>query len=278
MQKIAIVTDSTSDLENEQLKEYGISVLPLKIIYTDREFTDRVDITPEEVYRNLEKEVPKTSLPSPSDAFQLFEHLKNTGFTHVLCIHISSGLSGTIQMVRNAAAEFNGIVIKVLDSKSLSMGLGFPVLEAAKEVSKGSSFDEVVNRAEEVIDRVQTFFVVGTLEYLKRGGRIGYVSASLGEILQVKPIISINDEGKYYTHEKTRGRKKSLNRMLEIIRQAAEGRTVKIAVFHGDAQQEADFLIAQLKTLDNVEEIVTGQIGPVMVVHTGPGLVGVVIY
>ncbi len=278
MQKIAIVTDSTCDLEPQQLKDYRIHVLPLKVIYRDCEFTDRVDITPEEVYQSLEKEVPKTSLPSPSDTYQLFRHLKDSGFTHILCIHISSGLSGTMQMVRNVAGEFSDLVIEVLDSKSLSMGLGFPVLETAREVSKGSTFEQVVNRATEVINRIQTFFVVGTLEYLKRGGRIGYVSASLGEILQVKPIISINDEGKYYTYEKTRGRKKSLNRMFEIIRQAAEGRTVKIAVFHGDARQEADFLIDKLRALDNVSEIVTGQIGPVMVVHTGPGLVGVVIY
>lgn len=278
MDKIAVVTDSTCDLDAAVLQKLNVAVLPLKVIYRDREYTDRVDITPAEIFKNLDREVPRTSLPSPGETNSLFEKLRDQGITHVLCLHISSGLSGTMQMVRTVAEEFKGMVIKVLDSKSLSWGVGFPVLEAARKVQEGGTFEQVVTIAEEVISRIQTFFVVGTLEYLKKGGRIGYVAGSIGELLQVKPIVSINDEGKYYTYDKVRGRKKSLQRMFEIIQEKTANQSCKAAVCHGDAEEEARDLADKIKELKNIQEVFFGQIGPVMVVHSGPGLVGVVLY
>lgn len=277
MEKIAVITDSTCDLEETQLRELNIHVLPLKVIYHDGEYTDRVDITPEEVYRNLHREIPKTSMPSPGEVHSLFSRLKQEGVTNIISIHISGGLSGTAQMIGNIAAQFPDLAVKVLDSKSLSMGVGFPVLEAARAVKSGQTFEQVVALTEKVIRRVKTLFVVGTLEYLIKGGRIGYISGTIGELLNIKPIVSINDEGKYFTLERARGRKKSLERLYEIVRDEVSAQVTRIAVCHGDAETEARALLDKLKELPNIRAEFFGQIGPVMGVHSGPGLVGVVL-
>jgi DegV family protein with EDD domain len=181
-------------------------------------------------------------------------------------------------MVRNVAGEFADMVIKILDSNSLSMGVGFPVIEAALAAKAGRTFEQVVAKAEEVISKMETYFVVGTLEYLIKGGRMGYVSGTIGELLQVKPIISINEEGKYFTLEKVRGRKRSLQRMCEIISERVADKIGKAAVCHGDAEDEAKELAEKLRQIPNIKEVVFCQVGPVIGVHSGPGLIGVVVY
>ena len=275
MSKIAVVTDSTCDLDLGVIRENGIHVLPLKVVYKDRDYKDRVEITPEEVYQSFEQEVPKTSMPSPGEVLELFTKLKEEGFTHVIAIHVSSGLSGTFSVVKQVAEEIKGITIQVIDSKALSMGLGFPVLEAVKGIKANLPFEKILERVNSVVQRMKVFFVLGTLEYLRQGGRMGYVSATLGEILQLKPIVSINEEGKYYTFAKVRGRKQSLSKMFEILQEQITGKIVDVAVMQGAAYDEAMELIQKVKGLKNVKEIFTNQIGPVLVVHTGPGLVGV---
>jgi DegV family protein with EDD domain len=276
--KIAIVTDSTCDLDLESIKEQGIHVVPLRVVYKDREFRDRVEISPEQVYESLEKEIPKTSMPSPGEVRELFLKLQEQGFTHAVSIHISSGLSGTFSVVTQIAKEIQGMRIEVIDSKALSMGLGFPVLEAINAVKANLSFEEVIHRVQSVVERIKVFFVVSTLEYLKQGGRIGYVSATLGEILQLKPIISINEEGKYITHSKVRGRKQSLSRLFELVQEQIKDKMVNVAVLQGAAYEECMELVQKFRSVKNIKELVSKQIGPSMVVHTGPGLVGVAFY
>ena len=278
MSKIAVVTDSTCDLELDVIKEHGIHVLPLRVVYADRDFKDRIEITPQQVYDSLDQELPKTSLPSPGEVIDLFNQLKAEGFTHIISIHISSGLSGTFEMIKQVASEIKGITIEVVDSKALSMGLGFPVLEAVKAVKANLPFEAVLERVNSVIKRIKVYFVLSTLEYLKRGGRIGYVSATLGEILQLKPIISINEEGKYFTITKVRGRKQSLSKMFELLQEKIKGSLANVAIMQGAAYDEAMELVEKVKGLKNVKQIVSMQIGPVMVVHTGPGLVGFAYY
>ncbi|HWJ02963.1 MAG TPA: DegV family protein, partial [Verrucomicrobiae bacterium] len=231
-----------------------------------------------EVYESLEHEVPKTSMPSPGEVFELFNRLKSEGFTHVISIHISSGLSGTYAMVQQVASEIKGMTIEVIDSKALSMGLGFPVLEAVKGIRDNQGFQEVLERVNSVIRKLKVFFVLGTLDYLRQGGRIGYVSGTLGEILQLKPIISINEEGKYFTFTKVRGRKQSLSKMFEVFQEQIKGKVANVAVMHGAAFEEARDLMDKIKELTNVKQLFSNQIGPVMVVHTGPGLVGFALY
>ncbi|MTI80249.1 MAG: DegV family protein [Firmicutes bacterium] len=278
MRKIAVVTDSTSDISEDKALEYDIKLLPLKVVYHDRQYIDRVEIQPEEVYRSMEEETPKTSMPSPGETINLFHKLANEGYTDVIAIHISSGLSGTYQMVKSVAKQMKDTInVEVVDSKALSLGLGFQALEARRLVQQGMSFNEVVDKVRSLPERVRVIFVVKTLEYLRKGGRIGYVAGTIGEMLNVKPIISINEEGKYYTFDKVRGRKKSLNKLVEIVKEYAKDKKLKLAVMHGDALEEAKMIADKLK-LPNLDIVSFNQIGPVMVVHTGPGLIGVAFY
>ncbi len=181
-ERIALVTDSTCDLDPAVINQHGIHVLPLKIVYRDRVYRDRVDITPEEVYARLEEEVPTTSTPSPQEAIDLLTELRNEGFTRVLAIHISSGLSGTWNAVNLAAREVANLKTAVIDSKSLSMGLGFVVEQAARWIEERTDFATLVKRCEEMVERSKAFYVLKTLEYLRRGGRINTVAAAVGGV------------------------------------------------------------------------------------------------
>jgi len=275
--KIAIVTDSTSDLAPEMIKEFGIEMIPLHVVYKDREYLDGVNIRPDEVYKNMEIEVPTTSLPSPSEIANLFNRLRDAKVTHILSMHISSGLSGTYETVCQVAQDYKEMVIEVLDSKALSMGLGFPVLEAARKLRNSTDFQEVVNVAKTVSQNTKLFFVLSTLEYLKRGGRIGYVSGTIGELLNIKPIISINSEGKYITTAKVRGRDQSLKKLYDLLIESTQGGQYNVAIVHGGAEQEARNLWQKARELPNIKDLLFNQISPVMGVHTGPGLVGIII-
>lgn len=276
MNKIAIVTDSSCDLPDDIIKQYGIRFLSLRIIYSDAEYRDRVEISPEEIYDHFEVEIPKSSLPSPDDAIKLFKELEEEGYTHVLVVTISSGLSGTNNMLKIIASEFENMTIEVIDSKSLSLGLGLPVLEAAKELDNSMDFNSMVEKVKTAIERTRGYFVVGTLEYLRKGGRIGKVEGTIGDLLQIKPVISINNEGIYYTYKKVRGRKKSIKELYDIVSEKAKEKWIRVAVVHGNAFDEAMGLLENIKTLENVKETFFGQISPVMAVHAGPGLIGVI--
>lgn len=275
--KIAIVTDSTSDLAPEMLKEFGIEIIPLHVVYKDREYLDGVNISPDEVYKNMDIEVPTTSLPSPAEISNLFDRLRDAKVTHVLSMHISSGLSATYETVFQVAQEYKEMVIEVVDSKALSMGLGFPVLEAARKLRNSTDFQEVVNVAKTVSQHTKLYFVLSTLEYLKRGGRIGYVSGTIGELLNIKPIISVNSEGKYITTSKVRGREQSLKKLYDILLESTQGGRFNVAIVHGGAEQEARNLWQKARELPNINDLLFNQISPVMGVHTGPGLVGIII-
>ncbi|MDZ7671938.1 MAG: DegV family protein [Halanaerobiales bacterium] len=277
-EKIAVVTDSTSDLSKEILKEKNIESFPLKIIYSDREYRDRVNIQPQEVYDSFEKEIPSTSMPGPEEIKNKYLELKDKGFTHIISIHISSGLSGTYNTCKMASNEIEGVTIELIDSKMLSMGLGRLVLYAQELVDKGEdSFDSIVEMVKNKIDRIDLYFVVSTLKYLKKGGRIGKVKGTIAELLNIKPIISIDEEGKYYTFDKVRSRKKSINRLIDLAKEKINDGICFVDVMHADAKKEASSILDKLKDLNNVKEASLGEISPAMVVHSGPGLIGVCI-
>jgi DegV family protein with EDD domain len=277
-EKIAVVTDSTSDLSKEILKEKNIESFPLKIIYSDREYRDRVNIQPQEVFDSFEKEIPSTSMPGPEEIKNKYLELKDKGFTHIISIHISSGLSGTYNTCKMVSNEIEGVNIELIDSKMLSMGLGRLVLYAQELVDKGEdSFDSIVEMVKNKIDRIDLYFIVSTLKYLKKGGRIGKVKGTIAELLNIKPIISIDEEGKYYTFDKVRSRKKSINRLIDLAKEKINDGICFIDVMHADAKEEASSILDKLKDLANVKEASLGEISPAMVVHAGPGLIGVCI-
>ncbi len=278
MTKIAIVTDSTSDLELELARKLNFHILPLRVVFSDSEqYLDGIEIKPEEVYARMPAETPSTSMPGPAEIRALFKKLQDEGYTQIVTIHISSGLSSTLDVVKSVAQDFPELEIEAIDSKALSMGLGFLVLKAVKLRDLGYRFRDLVEQLYEAQKRIKVFFVVRTLEYLKKGGRIGLVQGTLGEVLDVKPIISINEDGKYYTYSKIRGRAKSLVKLKEIFYELTRGKTINLFVAHSDALEEAKAIFDELKesTTTKIKETWFGQIGPVMGVHAGPGLIGI---
>lgn len=277
-EKIAIVTDSTCDLSKDVLSDKGIEFLPLKIIFKDSEYRDRIDISPQEVYDNFENEIPSTSMPSPEEISNKYNELKDKGYTHIISIHISSGLSGTYNTCKMASREVQGIKIEIIDSKMLSMGLGRLVLYANHLIESGDyNFNQIVKKVKEKINKIDLFFIVDTLKYLKEGGRIGKVRGTIAELLNIKPIISINDEGEYYTFDKVRTRKKSIKYLVNIAQDKINEGLCFVDVMHADAKEEAINILDKLKDLKNVKESFLGEISPAMVVHSGPGLIGVCI-
>lgn len=273
-EKIGIVTDSTCDIPQELVDELGISVVPLRVLYKGREYRDRIDITAEEVYANMDKEVPTTSLPSMYDVEAALSTMKAQGCTHVLMIHLSSSFSGTYQAIEGFARKITDMKVKVLDSKSVSMGLGYIVIEAAQAIKAQMSFDAVCQLAGNLRDKLHVFFVLGTLEYLKRGGRIGKVSGTIGELLNIKPIITINTEGILTTYAKVRGHKQALDRLVKVAKEHLSGAACRVAVCSGGAEEEAVYIIQQIRKLANVKELITSTLSPVLGVHSGPGTVG----
>lgn len=276
-EKIAILVDTCCDVPMHLVKEYGMYVLPLKVIYQDHEYLDRVNITPEEVYANFDKEIPKTSLPSGEDVNKVFAQIRDDGYQKVIAITLSSGLSGTYNVVSLMAQEFEDLEVFVLDTKNIAIGSGFHAIQAARYIEKGMTFEEITKKLQSDIPKSKVFFVVSTLEYLQKGGRIGLVASLFGNALNLKPIISCNEEGIYYTVAKVRGRHKSISKLIDIaMAEIGQYKRYNLAIVHGDAQEAVTKVIEHVKPqLPNAEVFVEGQISPVLGVHTGPGLIGI---
>lgn len=279
MEKIALITDSTSDLSKDMIDKYNITVLPFRIIFKDREFKDGIEVTPQEIYRSFEKEVPTSSLPSMKDMEEVFERLEREGYTHAIAVTLSSKLSGIYNALKLVSDSYPSIKTHVFDSKLISYGEAVIILEAAKMIEKGKSFDEIVKKLPEVKKRAHAFFVVGTLEYLKRGGRIGKVAGTIAELLNIKPIIHVDEEGAYATYDKVRGRKQSINRMVAIGNEMLDKNKCDVYVIHGEAEEEAKKIIEDISKHPNANSVnFCGYISPVAGVHSGPGFLGVLFY
>lgn len=276
--KIAIVTDTTCDLSDEVLKLNNIYMVPLQIIYETRNYRDRMEITAEKVYGMLDKEIPKSSLPLPDDVKEILDRIVDDGYTDILYISISAGLSGTYNLIRLLAQEYTKLNIEVVDSASLSMGLGFLVLEAANVIKETGDIKAAIKRINTVRKSMSTMFVLNTLTYLRKGGRIGKVEGTVGNLLNIKPVIAVNDEGVYYTVTKERGFKKSVKAMSNEIRERYAGKEISIAVVYGEQLENAKSLLNELKETLNVTKTYITQVSPVLGVHTGPGLLGVIAF
>lgn len=276
--KIALITDSSCNLPEEDILKYNINVLPLQVSTSERTYQDDgIDLKTNEIYELIAKEIPKTSMPNLGISINLLERLKEEGYTHALAIHISKGLSGTFKMVHGLKdkAEEIGIKLEVIDSNSISMGLGFLVLQAAYMIGKSEDIDNIVKTIIDLKEKTRVYFVVQTLEYLRKGGRIGRIEGSLGDLLNFKPIISINKEGVYYTVEKVRGRKKSLKAIVDIAEKYIDGKDVLLSIVHGNVIEEGREICKHFsEKIDNVSLYdLTSALG----VHVGPGLIGICI-
>ena len=276
-EKIAILVDSGCDVPREYREKYNMYVAPLTIIYKDAEYRDGIDIDPETVYARFAEEIPSTSLPNPATVTELFKQIKADGYEKVIVVVISSGLSGTFEMLRGFGPEPEGLEAYYVDTKNIGIGSGLSAIRAGELIEQGLSFAEVCRQVEIAAANTKIFFCVATLEYLIKGGRIGLVSGVMGMLLDVKPVISCNEDGIYYTVAKARGREKSLKLALEKAVEFAEGaKEYNIAVVQGAAEAEGSALMAAMKErLPDFRYAIEEQLTPVLVVHTGPGLIGI---
>lgn len=275
--KIAILTDSCSDIPRKLLERFHIYELPLGINYKDKSYRDRIDITPEEVYENLENEIPHTSLPTLGEIHEKIEKIIADGYNQIIIPVISSGLSGTSKAIEMACEEFKNIKTKVIDTKNIGLGSGFLPIYAAQLLEKNLSFEEIVKKVENKIEDSNIYFSLQTLHYLVKGGRLGRVEGMIGSVLQVKPIITCDKDGVYYTLERVRGRKQSINKLIEIVQdKIKDKKNYYLAICHGFAQEEADKIREKMQPyIDKATIYMEGQISPALGVHTGPGLIGI---
>lgn len=275
--KVAILVDSCNDIPEELTKKYGFYTMPLVINYSNRSYKDRIDISPQEVYDSFKQEIPKTSLPLPSDIMSLLDQIKADGYDQVLASIISSGLSGTFQSMNLIAQSRDDMQIEVVDTLNIGIGSGFVAIYAAELLEQGLDFETVVSKTRAAVPDSNVFFGLETLEYLIKGGRIGKVSGILGSALKIKPIISCDSEGIYDTIAKVRGRKKNIAKMIEIARDTISNhKNYYLALCHGDALEEMLEMKEEVNDLiKNAKIYSEGQISPVLGVHTGPGLLGI---
>lgn len=275
--EIALLVDSGIDVPASILEEYGIYLLPLKVIYSDREYSDGVDISPDEVYARLSEEIPTTSLPSTQDTIEILDKIKLDGYKKVLIVTLSSGLSGTFNMLSLISRDYEGLEIGLIDTKNIGIAGGMVAIQAAELIAEGLDFETLKETVSNNAEKSKIFFCISTLEYLQKGGRIGLVSSIVGNALNLKPIISCNEEGVYYTLAKISGRKRSIEKMIELAYEyASTGSRYNIALVHGGAAEEVAKLKEKVKIKFNkCKNLFEGQVSPALGVHTGPGLLGI---
>lgn len=275
-ERIALVADTACDLSDEQLAAFDIRTVPLRVNTSKGERRDRLEITPEELYALMETELPKTSLPAPDDIADCYRRALDEGADRVLHLSISSGLSGTFNIANTVAADFPEGRITVLDTKTLSAGEGLLVLTAAEGLRRGKTIPEVAADVERLRAGQLGCFVIPTLEYLRKGGRIGLVEGVIGSLLQIKPVIYVDDDGVYETLVKARGFKKAVAAMNEQFFQRYAGRRINLAIVHGGAYEEAVEMRRLYEEHLDVASCFISPVSPALAIHTGKGLLGAI--
>jgi len=277
MSKIALVTDSTAYIPSDLVQKYNITVTPQVLIWGEETFQDGVDIQPDEFYTRLKtaKTMPTTSQVSPSTMKSTFEGLIDQGYD-VLGIFISNKLSGTIQSAVQAIDLMGntGEKVKIVDSQTVAMAMGFQVLIVARAVEAGASMADAVALAERARDHTGVYFAVDTLEFLHRGGRIGGAQRFLGTALNMKPVLAVID-GRVEAIERIRTKGKALDRTLELVEEKVAGKApIHLASLHAAAGEEARALLDKASNQLNAAESIMSTVSPVVGTHAGPGTVG----
>ncbi len=276
---IGILTDSTAYLPQELVHQYDIRVVPLRVHWDGETYRDGIDIQPDEFYTRLirSKTIPTTSQPSIQDFLHAYEEMAER-YDGIVAPLISSGISGTVASAQAAAREFTKIPVAVVDSKTTSAALGWVVLAAARVAEQGGSLEEVQAAAQQVVERLHTFFVVDTLKYLHKGGRIGGAARYLGTALNIKPILYFDKDGKIDALGRVRTKKRAIQRILELAKERAGDRPVNVGVIHAHAEEEGLALKRQAEELLNCQEILFVELSPVLGTHVGPGTLGLGFY
>ena len=275
MSRMAFVTDSTAYIPKELIDQYEIYVAPQISIWGEESYLDGIDIQPAEFYERLSntKVLPTTSQATVAYFHKIFEPLVAEN-RPILAILISDLLSGTLQSATQAKEMFPGATIELVNSKSAAMELGFQVLAAVRAAEAGKSFEEVVAIAEEAKKHTGVYFVVDTLEFLHRGGRIGGAQRLIGTALSMKPILNVV-EGRIEPFESVRTKKKAFARLLDVVEQETTGKpNVRLASLHAIAEEDAEYLLDEaIKRMNPVESMMS-EVSPAVGTHVGPGTVG----
>ncbi|HUS93995.1 MAG TPA: DegV family protein [Patescibacteria group bacterium] len=277
--KVAIATDSTSYIPPDLVEQYNIHVIPEILNWEGETYLDDIDIKPTEFYRRLgtAKELPTTSQPSAGEFLEFFKKIGESSDS-IVGIFISDELSGTLDSATTAKEMLPDFPIEIVDSRSASMGLGFMVLAAARAAEAGLSPVEIARLAREMVPIVKTIFVVDTLEYLHKGGRIGGAQRLIGSVLSIKPVLHL-DDGRIEPLASIRTKRKAIERVLEIISEDVAGKgPMHAAVIHAAAPEAAAEFKVQVKQSLNPVELLVAELSPVVGTHTGPGLVGLGYY
>jgi DegV family protein with EDD domain len=278
-QRIAIVTDSSAYIPDEARKGLNISVIPLWLIWDGKTFQDGIDIQPAAFYQRLKesKTLPTSSQPSAQEFMDFYQKVPKEADA-IVSVLVSSKISGTIASAQAAVAELPNLNIRIVDSLSSAMGLGLIVLSAARAAADGKSVDEVVSAAEQARDRVNMLFVVDTLDYLFKGGRISGGKHLLGTAFNIKPILHFH-EGQIKPLTQTRTKHKAIAQLLDIVQERlAEKKMIEAAVMDVNAPGEGDMFASMLKERFRPSTLHRARVSPVVGTHVGPGTIGVAFY
>ena len=277
MEKIALITDSACDIDSETISKYNIRILPFKIIYTDREYTDKVDITSKEIYDNMKSEIPKSSQPTMEDIESAYKKLEAENYTHVIAVVISSGLSGTYNAFKIVSEKFESIETYIYDTKSTSVCEGIILKNCGELIEAGKSFESIVQAMPEMKKKLHFFFVFGSLEYARKGGRIGRISGTIGELLDIKPIVGFDEKyGQCFTNAKVRGKNKAVHKLVELGDEIVKNQKCDAYIVHGNVEEDAKKVYDVLLGNPNIEHVyLVGQISAIVGVYSGPGTIGV---
>lgn len=278
MSKIKIVTDSTVDMTDELIRKYDIEVVPLSIQIEGETYLDRVDLTPKDFLNKMKvaKELPKSSQPPVGVFAETYDRLGSEGYD-VLSIHMTGGMSGTVQSAETAASMSTANV-RVVDSRFISKALSFQVIEASQMAKEGKSMDEILARLDQIRSNTRLFVVVDTLENLVKGGRIGKGKAMIGSLLNIKPIASL--EGGVYTPvSKARSYSQVATYLAKQFAEDTAGHHIKgVGLVHAEAPDLNQKLISALKTIADFDLIDIEYTTPIVSTHTGPGAIGFMYY
>jgi DegV family protein with EDD domain len=277
MAKIAIVTDSTAYIPNEYLQKYHVTVVPQVVIWGEETFEDGVSIQPAEFYTRLKttKVMPTTSQASVINMHKAFSKLLDEGY-EVLGMFLSTKLSGTMQSASQGRDELKSgkEKVEIFDSYTTAMALGFQVLSVARAAAEGASMADCKALAERARECTGVYFVVDTLEFLHRGGRIGGAQRFLGTALNLKPILAVKD-GRVEAIERVRTKSKAMERVVEIVAEQCSGKSpIRLATLHANAEEDAKTILAKASAQLTATESLLTAVSPAVGTHAGPGTVG----
>lgn len=279
MASIRIVTDSTADIPKEIREQYHIRIVPLKVHIDQETYLDSITIEAEQFYEKLQmaQALPTTSQPSPSDFIEVYRSiLAEEEDVQIISIHLSSAFSGTYQ---SAVLASNMLEmderITIIDSKSASYGFGMLVVAAAKAAQKGMEKDSIVKLVHELYEQRELYFLVDTLEYLQKGGRIGKAAAMIGSLLNIRPILTIDSDGEVTSIDKVRGQKRAMLRIIDFLRKPFEGQEIMLIFAVTNETENAERFTALAQEHFTIRSTQYIRIGPVIGTHVGPGTIGV---